>query len=265
MKIYISADIEGVNGSTHLDETDKKNPDYAEFQEQMTAEVLAACQGALNAGAKEIWVKDAHDTARNIKASSLPAQVKLLRGWSGHPFCMVEGLDETFDALLLVGYHSRAGSNSSPLAHTISGKAAYARINERYASELLISAYTAGWLKVPLVFVSGDAGLCEEATELIPDMVTVAVKRGVGNSTINIHPQVAIERIRTGAQQALEGNLGNCRVNLPERFHVEIRYEEHSRAYQYSFYPGASLADPFTLRFEAHDYFDVLRLFAFVL
>jgi D-amino peptidase len=74
MKIYISADIEGVTGTTHWDETDRKNLDFKEFQEQMTAEVVASCEGALEAGASEIWVKDAHDTARNIIASKLPRE-----------------------------------------------------------------------------------------------------------------------------------------------------------------------------------------------
>ena len=66
MKVYISADIEGVTGTSHWDETDKLKPDYNEFREQMTAEVSAAGEGALQAGNTEIWVKDAHATARNL-------------------------------------------------------------------------------------------------------------------------------------------------------------------------------------------------------
>ena len=72
MKIYISADIEGVTGVTHWDETDLGKGESSLFREQMTAEVVAACEGALQAGATEIWVKDAHDSARNIIASRLP-------------------------------------------------------------------------------------------------------------------------------------------------------------------------------------------------
>ena len=90
MKIYISADIEGVTGVTHWDETDLTKGEYNQFREQMTAEVVAACEGALEAGATEIWVKDAHDSARNIIAAKLPQAAKLIRGWSGHPFIMVQ-------------------------------------------------------------------------------------------------------------------------------------------------------------------------------
>ncbi|MBE0697596.1 MAG: M55 family metallopeptidase, partial [Anaerolineaceae bacterium] len=88
MKVYLSADIEGITGTTHWDETELNKPDYAEFREQMTAEVAAACEGALNAGATEIWVKDAHGSARNLIASKLPRETHLLRGWSGHPYMM---------------------------------------------------------------------------------------------------------------------------------------------------------------------------------
>src|SRR5512142_1232397 len=106
MKVYISADIEGITGTTHWDETEKKHADYAEFREQMTAEVVAACEGALAAGASEIWVKDAHDSARNIIAGRLPREARLLRGWSGHPYLMMDQLDKTFQACLMIGYHS---------------------------------------------------------------------------------------------------------------------------------------------------------------
>ena len=265
MKVYISADIEGITGTTHWDETDKKHADYAEFQEQMTAEVVAACEGALAAGASELWVRDAHDSARNILASKLPRQARLMRGWSGHPFCMMDGLDESFQAALMIGYHSRAGSELSSLAHTMTGSPAYVRINERYASEFMIGAYTAALVKVPVVFVSGDAGLCQDAAALIPNLTSVAVKQGMGEALVNIHPALAVERIRSGAQAALSDDLGGCRLALPEHFQVEIRYKAYTKAYGASFFPGARLADPFTLQFEADDFFEVLKLFAFVL
>ena len=265
MKIYLSADIEGITGTTHWDETEKKHPDYAEFQQQMTAEVSAACESSIQAGAAEIWVKDAHDSARNILAAQLPPQTRLLRGWSGHPYQMMEGLDSSFQAALMVGYHARAGSNASPLAHTMTGSDVYVKINDRYASEFLVNAYTAALANVPVVFVSGDAGLCEEAAGLIPAMVTVAVKQGSGEATNNLHPKVAIEKIRAGVAQALAGDLARCRIALPESFSVEICYKSHTKAYANSFFPGAFLKDPFTIGFESRDYFEVLRLIGFVL
>jgi D-amino peptidase len=263
MKIYISADIEGITGATHWDEANKTHADYGEFREQMTAEVAAACEGALAAGANEIWVKDAHWTGRNILASKLPRQVKLIRDWSSHPFAMMQELDESFQAALMIGYHSRAGGGTSPLGHTMSGGVAYVKINERYASEFLLNTYTAALVNVPVVFISGDGGVCAEAEAFVSNLGTVAVKQCVGNSTINIHPQLAVEKIRAGVEAALKGDVSKCRIRLPDHFSIEAAYKEHVKAYQSSFFPGASLKDPYTVQFEADDYFDVLRFVLF--
>jgi len=265
MKVYISADIEGVTGVTHWDEAERLKPDYREFREQMTAEVAAACEGALLAGATQIWVKDAHASARNLIAARLPRQTQLIRGWSGHPFSMVQELDESFDAMLMVGYHSRAGSDANPLAHTISDSIAALKINGRYASELLMHAYTAAYVKVPLVFVSGDEGICEDAAVLIPPITTVAVKRGVGDASINIHPHLAVDQIMKQVQTALQDDVSKCRLPLPEQFAVQITYRDHAMAHRASFFPGAVREQPHTIGFESDDYFEVLRLFAFVL
>jgi D-amino peptidase len=265
MKVFISADIEGVTGVTHWDEADRLKPDHRQFSEQMTAEVSAACEGALLAGATQIWVKDAHASGRNLIAARLPKQIHLIRGWSGHPFSMVQELDESFDAMLMVGYHSQAGSGANPLAHTISGNVAALKINGSWASELLMHAYTAAYVKVPLVFVSGDQGICEDAAALIPSITTAAVKRGVGGASINIHPHLAIEKIMEQVQTALQKDVSRCRLPLPEQFEIQITYGDHAMAHRASFFPGAVLLQPHTIGFEADDYFEVLRLFAFVL
>ena len=265
MKVYISVDLEGVTGASHWDETDKLKPDYIEFREQMTAEASAACEGALQAGCTDIWVKDAHSTGRNLMAAGLPQEARLIRGWSGHPFSMVQELDESFHALLMIGYHSRVGSAANPLAHTFSGKIAGLKINGRGASELQMYAYAAALVNVPLVFVSGDKGICEEAASLIPNIATLAVKQGTGNATVNIHPYLAVEKIRQGVQSALRGDVSKCRLPLPKQFAVDITYKDHAMATKASFFPGAVSTQPHAIRFESNDYFEVLRLFAFVL
>jgi D-amino peptidase len=265
MKVFISADIEGVTGVTHWDEAHRQNPDYKEFKEQMTAEVSAACDGALRAGAEEIWVKDAHASGRNLIASKLPRQTHLIRGWTGHPFSMVQELDESFNAMLMIGYHSRAGSDANPLAHTISSNIAKLKINGRDASEFLMHAYTAGYVHVPLVFVSGDRGICDEAVELIPGITTLAVKRGMGDASINIHPDLAVEQISERAQSSLQDDVSKCLMLLPGHFSIEISYREHVMARRASFFPGAVLKQAHTIGFESDDYFEVLRLFSFVL
>ena len=87
---------------------------YAEFREQMTAEVAAACEGALNAGAEAIVVKDAHGTGRNILPERLPESVILIRGWSGHPLSMIQELDDTFDASAAYAGITRSSSSVWP-------------------------------------------------------------------------------------------------------------------------------------------------------
>ncbi len=263
MKVYISADIEGICGATNWDETNKEKADYRDLREQMTAEVAAACEGALNAGAGEVWVRDAHWTATNIQPAKLPRQVKMVREWSGHPFSMMQELDESFQAAVMIGYHSRAGSNTSPLAHTMTGNVVTIKINDQFASEFMIAAYTAGLVKVPVVFLSGDAGICQEASRFIPALGTVAVSQGTGRSTVSIHPALAVEQIRIGVEAALKRDLTPCRVAMPDRFQVEMRYRNHASAFRASFFPAVQQKDSHTVTFESSDYFEVLRFFAF--
>jgi D-amino peptidase len=263
MKIYITADVEGVTGATDWDDTDRRKPESKEFREQMTAEVAAACKGALSAGATEIWVKDAHASGQNLYPAKLPREVRVVRAWTGHPFSMMQELDSSFYAALAIGYHSRAGTDASPLAHTLTGRIVHLKINGQYASEFRLSAYTAGLVGVPFAFLSGDAGICEEAQTFIPGLSTVAVKQGVGNATVSIHPAVAVERIRRSVEAALKADLSGCLVALPDRFSVEVRYQKHADAHRAGFYPGAQQTGPHLVAFAADDYFDVLRFLQF--
>jgi len=265
MKIYISADIEGVTGITHWDETEKTKPDYQPFARQMTREVKAACEGAIKAGAKEIWVKDAHDTGRNICANDLPKIVKLVRGWSDHPFSMVQELDKTFSALLMIGYHSFSGSGANPLSHTLSStKINYLKLNGEMASEFLIHSYIAASMEIPVVFISGDEGICVEAGKINPNIRAVAVNKGVGSSTISIHPQLALEKIEEEVFSVLKSDFQDCQIKLPKHFKVELSFRRHIQAYRSSFYPGMKQLSSTDLLFETDDYFEVLRMLLFV-
>jgi len=265
MKIFISADIEGTAGITHWDETEKGKGDYAYFAEQMTREVKAACDGANNVGTKEIWIKDAHDSGRNIDPSKLPENIKLIRGWSGHPFSMVQRLDNSFDALLYTGYHSWGGSNFSPLAHTMnSTNINYMKVNGEIFSEFLLHTYAAAYVGVPIAFLSGDKGVCEQAKALNENIVTVAVNEGLGNSTLSIHPNLAVRQIKEGVEKALKGDLNKCKISLPEKFELEIGYMVHTKAMSSSFYPGAKLVGPKVVSLTVDDYFDVLRAVHFL-
>ena len=265
MKIFISSDIEGVSGSTIWDETIKNGDLYSEFANQMTLETKAACDAANEAGAKEIMVKDAHDSGRNIDHNLLPKNVKLIRGWSGGPFSMVQELDYTYDALIFIGYHSSATRDTNPLSHTMTTILDYVKINGEIASEFLIHSYIAAYLGVPIVFLSGDKGLCDEVKIIHPNITTLAVKEGRGDSTINIHPELARELIQQGVKEALQGDLSKCKMKLPEFFEVEIRYREHKDAYANSHYPHVMKMDENTIKYCHDDYLEVLRMMNFLI
>jgi D-amino peptidase len=265
MKVYISADIEGIAGISHWDEAAKAHHSYQEFRAEMTEEVVAACDGAIAAGAKEILIKDAHDTGRNIIAARLPDCARLIRGWSGHPLAMMQELDESFDAVLCVGYHSKAGTQDNPLAHTLTLRIAGLSLNGELASEFRLHSYAAGLYGVPVVFISGDKGICSEAAQQIPGIGTAMVSEGRGASTLSIPPKVAQGMIRQRVSAALTGERMHCRVRLPEQFVLEVTFNNPIDAYRKGWYPGASQSGPQTVRFAHKDYFEILRAIRFIM
>lgn len=143
MKIFISADIEGVATTTLWPETEKGSEDYRQHAQQMTMEVIAACEAASEAGASEIVVRDAHEDGNNLDIWKLPENVTLIRGWSGHPYSMVYGIDPSFDAAIFIGYHSAASSRGNPLSHTESLNPLSVKLNGTLASEFLLYSYAA--------------------------------------------------------------------------------------------------------------------------
>ena len=265
MKIYISADIEGVAGITNWDEASKDSADYEEFRQQFTAEVAAACEGAIEAGASEIIVKDAHASGRNLYAAQLPAEVQIIRGWSGHPQSMMQDLDGSFDAAMMVGYHSAAASDGNPLAHTFSGKVFRLSINEQRASEFLCNIYTAYLHKVPVVYVSGDKALCAEVSAFNSSIRTTAVTEGIGGSTMSLHPGVATAAIKRDVKAALTQNIQDFKCELPASFQVELIFKVHVDAYKASHYPGARRKNATTVSFNSNDYLAVLTFLLFVI
>lgn len=265
MKIYISADMEGVTGVSSWEECESGHRDYPKFAVQMTREVAAACEGAIDAGATEIVVKDAHDTGMNIDISALPEDVELIRRWSGHPYSMVEGLDGTFDALIFIGYHSGAGSMGNPLSHTMTSNFNHILINGEYASEYTIFSLVAAYEGVPVVFLSGDRQLCTDNQAHNPGLKTLGVKEGRGIGIKSMVPTKACRLIRENVKSALKQDLKKAVMTLPERFEIEICFKDHALASRMSYYPGIHKKNSNTLTYESDDYWEVLRMFRFVL
>ncbi len=134
MKVYISVDIEGTTGIAHWNETERNSPDYKAFQEQMTNEAVAACEGALKAGATEIYIKDAHGSGRNLITSRLPEEVRIIRGWAGiRSVWFRNSTIHLMPCCLSVIIH--APGQMRILAHTLRTAYDYININGVYASE----------------------------------------------------------------------------------------------------------------------------------
>ena len=266
MKIFLSADMEGTCGIVSWPETERSAAfDYAPYQKQMTREVSAACRGALNAGAEEVLVKDAHDSARNIDPAMLPRNIRMNRSWSGDLLSMMSGLDqEKFDAVFFTGYHAWAGCPGNALSHTMNGRNNLVWLNSVKCSEFLINAYTAGYFGVPVALVTGDQAICDFAKKLIPAITTVPVNTGRGGGVTSLHPDEAVERIERAAQEAVK-HAAECIVPMPEQFHMEIDFVKHHVAYSKHFYPCAYLKDDKIVCFDSGDWYEVLRFCHFVL
>ena len=264
MKVYVSVDIEGIAGITAWEEARKEHPDYPPFRDRMAAEAAHACEAALAAGATELVVKDAHGTGRNLRADDLPAPARLIRGWSGHPSCMLQDLDASFDAVLLVGWHGPAGAGDNPLAHTLSSRnLAEVQLDGVRCSEFRLHALFAAEHDVPVVLVAGDAGLCDEVQATNAAIATVRTMRGFGASTLSEHPDEVDQQLRDGVARALAGDLMACCLVPPKQPEVVVRYKDQAMAYRKSFYPGAELVAPTQVRLHTSSMFEVMRFLMF--
>lgn len=266
MRLFISSDIEGTCGITDWNETKKSQPDYEYFSKQMSLEVAAVCQAALDSGNfEDIYIRDAHDTARNIQPDLLPvsSQIHLIRGWSGSLCPMMTGIDNA-DVVAYTGYHSGVGSGDSPLSHTNNLNNSSIVVNGMIFSEFIQNSYYASSKKKPVLFISGDQGICNVAKDMVPSIYTVPVGQGIGGATISIHPRTARNLIYSEALKAFEGNIDCNLIDLPSHFHVEYEFVDLMKAVKAGLYPGASQIESKKVQYDASDYEDVLKFIMFV-
>src|SRR5262249_53319110 len=168
LKVFISVDMEGVSGVVTNDQTSAGGADYNRFRRLMTEETNAAIDGAREAGATEIVVNDSHGSMRNLLIEELHAPAELISS-NIKPMGMMQGIDSSFDAVIFVGYHAKAGSAVGVLAHTGSGAIADLRINGRSVGEAGMNILAAGVLGVPVVMITGDQEALAQARELVPN------------------------------------------------------------------------------------------------
>jgi len=261
LKVYVSVDMEGISGVVSWQECDRSaGDDYQYFRKIMSLEANAAVEGALAAGATEVWVRDAHGSARNILPDLLDKRCKLIRDWSGAPQLMMDGIDKAFDAVVFVGYHAKAGTPDATLEHTLSSsRITDIQINGISLPEAGINALIAGYYNVPVVFAAGDKALCDQAKKLFGEVETVAVKEGLGSAAICLQPELAREKIKAGVTSALQ-NLGKYKpYKLTPPYKLVLIFKEEKLAYAAQLYPGAKRTGDWEITYESNDLMDVMK------
>jgi D-amino peptidase len=263
LKVFISVDMEGITGVVHWEETSQKGDDYKYFRRIMTKETNYAIEGALAAGATEIVVRDSHGSARNILPDLLHPKAKLLRDWSGGPMSMMEGLDGTFDAVVFIGYHAKPGTADAVLEHTMSGNVLDVSINGVSMPEAGINGLIAGNFNVPVVFLSGDNRICRQAEKLFGDIETVEVKKGIGQAALNLHPDVAGEKIKRGVQKALAGLAKYKPYKLKSPYTLKINLKRENTIHRHTYYPGMNRTGDWELTYQNKDIMEIVKAFYF--
>ncbi|MCX4460102.1 M55 family metallopeptidase (plasmid) [Streptomyces sp. NBC_01340] len=262
MKILISVDMEGISGIVHPTETNPDRYDYERGRALMTAETNAVIAGVLDVEATaEVRVADAHGPFRNLLPEELDRRAHLVRG-KPRPLGMLGGLDEQTDAVLLVGYHARAGGGPAVLAHTMNDGILDVRVAGRSMGEIGLNAAMAGHLDVPVVLLSGDDSACAELQDLVPTAVTVAVKQALGQgAAVALHPEEARERLRHAAAEAITQRAQVSPLALAGPLDVEVDLSAPYMVDLATLVPGVSRGEGGrTVTFTAADFADVYRL-----
>jgi D-amino peptidase len=260
MKIYISADMEGVTGVTHSQDVIPGRSQYERFRRLLTADVNAAIEGAARAGATELLVNEAHDGMRNLLLEDLDPQAEVIVG-QRKPYSMMQGFEDA-DLVFFVGYHARAGTEGV-LSHTFDSPTVVTGVwlNGEPCSEARMNATLAGLKGIPVGLVTGDDLVCAEAESLYAGVQTARVKTVVDRYTARcLSPQVAKERIRDAALRAADvGDLSPYAPEPPYSFTIE--FATASSAASVLFFPGLERVDDRRISWTHEDYETAFKMF----
>lgn len=262
LRVYISVDMEGISGVFARDETFKKEGElYSRACKRMAEDVNAAIEGALSVGARKIYAKDAHWNAYNIRPEELKEEATLVRGW-GPMMSMIDGIEEHFDALLLIGYHSKAGTEDGILSHTYTGVIEELKVNGTVFGETGLNALLAGHFNTPVVFISGDESVVKEAKKLLGDIEAVVVKRGwTRTAGKGLAPKVAQRKIREGVERALNSLNRFHPLKLDRPLAIEVTFKEKRFAYLCTFIPGVKGKGAKKIMYKARNALEFWKIF----
>jgi D-amino peptidase len=260
MKVFISVDIEGICDVVNLEHTSKNGYHYDWARKQMTKEANAAIDGAFAAGASEVIVNDSHGPMTNLIPDMLDKRAELITGTT-KPLSMMQNIDDTFDAVMFVGYHSR---NNTPgvLSHTISGGAVdNIWVNDLLVGETGFNSLTAGYFNIPVVMVTGDQILKEEVLEILgPDTEFAQVKKAITRYSAQcLHPEVACEKIRETAEKAISKAREVKPLKLEGPFTGKIQFLNSGHADAAGRIPGVERVSGDTLQYTDTNLLNVMK------
>lgn len=260
MKIYISVDMEGITGVSHLRYLVEKEAEYERGRKFLTQDLNAVIEGALEAGASEILVNDAHGSMRNVLFEDLNEKADCVIGFPKQDV-MMSGISNRFDAAMLVGYHAKAGSYGL-LAHTISGSVfADVMINGTSYGEAGLSSAVAGYFKVPVVMLSGDDILKKEVAEFLPDAEVAVVKERISARAAKmIHPKRARNEIKQKARAGLLKYKTADIFDLGTNLDVNITLKEVVQCDVVQNIPGVKRISEREIEFKAKDMIETNNL-----
>lgn len=249
-KVFISVDMEGISGISGADQLAATGAEYNRSRKLMADDANAAIRGARAGGATEIVVNDSHGSMRNLRLEDLEPGARLI----SHSFKrsgMMEGLDESFDAAIFIGYHAQAGSPNGLFAHTGSGVVADVRVNGRSLGEGGLNTLVAAWYGVPIVLVTGDDVAVKQVAAVATSARTVSVKRAINPRAVELRPLADVHREIEGA--AREGISGAHRIT-PRRdtvYKIELQFREPFIPEVAETLPGMQRPAPDTIAFSA--------------
>ena len=257
LRIFISVDMEGLAGVvTSADVSSTANGDYQYFRKIMAAETNAAVEGAYRAGATYVVVRDSHGSKENLLPGDVDPRARLLRGLSSGPKNMMEGIDSTFDAVVFVGYHAKAGTSNAILEHTSTGNVVDFSINGVSLPEGGYNALVAGLVGVPVVFVAGDRAVVDQIRGLLGPIGAVAVKEEINDASLGMSPAHAQDEIRKGVEQAIR-NRGRAKLYTmggPYSMVLKVKQER-------PLYAGVQRVQPGEFTFSSPDLLEILSAF----
>lgn len=264
IKVFISVDMEGLTGVVSGDQLGPTGFEYQRFREIMTAEALAAIEGARAAGATEFVVADSHGNMQNLLIERFPAGVTIVRG-GGRPLVMMHGIDSTFSAAMFIGYHSATTNPAGVRAHTMSSATfAAVELNGRPQAESSLNAAVAGYFGVPVVMVSGDDQAVGEVRALLGDVEGAVVKRAVGfHSAVTVTPEAGQALIRQAARAAITRLRDFKPFQARGPFALDLTFKNYLPAEAMALLPGIERLTAHAVRYRTASILDVMRFLQF--